>query len=94
MVGLPALEEVAMVCAGLPALEAMCGRPACPGGHMWSACPGGYMWSACLPWRWLWYVLVCLPRRLYVVGLPALEEVLWYGLVCLPLGEVANIYIN
>ena len=32
MVGLPALEEVAMVWAGLPALEAICSRLARPGG--------------------------------------------------------------
>jgi len=44
---------------GLPALEAAMG-----GG--WPACPGGYVvWLACLPWRRPWYV----------VGLPALEEV-------------------
>jgi len=62
-----------MVCAGLPALEAMCGRPACPGGGhgmCWFACPGGHVWSACLPRR---PYVVGLPRRLYVVGLPALE---------------------
>ena len=53
MVGLPALEEVAMVCAGLPALEvamvcaglpapeAICGWPACLGGGamVWAGLP-------------------------------------------------------